>query len=375
MRTPDSDSGTNITPYLRAANVGDGVLRLEDVKEMHFESAELDRHRLLPGDVLVTEASGSRDQVGQTALYSGEVPGVAMQNTLLRLRPRPGTEARYLYWWSRFAFGSGLYAEASQGLGIWHLGSERMQRLQVPVMPLEDQRRIADFLAEQVALLDRASELRSEHLRLGAERFVSLRRSLLDRLHHEHGQITLRHAVKCLDGQRIPLNAEQRAERKGDIPYWGAGSIVDCVDVALFSETLVLLGEDGAPFFDPYRDVAFAVREPVWVNNHIHALRPREGWDPDFLTHALNAVDYSAYITGATRDKLTQEDMRQIRLPLIREAEQATIAAQLNDEAAVIASLGRLLSDSRDLLRERKQALIMAAVNGDFDVTTARSVA
>ncbi len=36
MHTPDGDTGTNIVPYLRAANVGDGVLRLHDVKHMHF---------------------------------------------------------------------------------------------------------------------------------------------------------------------------------------------------------------------------------------------------------------------------------------------------------------------------------------------------
>ena len=48
----------------------------------------------------------------------------------------------------------------------------------------------------------------------------------------------LRYSVECLDGKRIPVETTQRAEMQGDIPYWGAGSIVDYVDRALFDEEL-----------------------------------------------------------------------------------------------------------------------------------------
>ncbi len=91
------------------------------------------------------------------------------QNTLLRLRSRSGTDGRFLYWWSRHAYGSGLYSEAAQGLGIWHLSSERLRALPFPVLPEEEQRRIADFLHDQVALLDRAASLREQQLHLIAE--------------------------------------------------------------------------------------------------------------------------------------------------------------------------------------------------------------
>ena len=98
--------------------------------------------------------------------------------------------------------------------------------------------------------------------------------------------------TKCLDGQRIPLNSEERGEMQGEIPYWGANGILDHVDKWLFDEPLVLLGEDGAPFFDKNKNVAFFVSDRVWVNNHIHVLRPNKAIKPSLLTHCLNCVDY-----------------------------------------------------------------------------------
>lgn len=122
---------------------------------------------------------------------------------------------------------------------------------------------------------------------------------------------------------------------QGDVPYWGAGGVVDYIDKSLFNEPLVLLGEDGAPFFENDRNVAFHVDGPTWVNNHIHALRP-VNIDPSFLTHSLNITDYAQYITGSTRDKLTQSDMLKVELTVPPLNEQRRIAAFLDDQVARI---------------------------------------
>src|SRR5690554_1937268 len=114
----------------------------------------------------------------------------------------------------------------------------------------------------------------------------------------------LKHLVKCLDGKRIPLNASQRGEMQGNIPYWGANKIVDYVNDWIFDEELILVGEDGAPFFDINKDVAFHVAGKIWPNNHVHVLRPNlKNVDPRFVVHAVNGADFYLYISGSTRDK------------------------------------------------------------------------
>lgn len=144
---------------------------------------------------------------------------------------------------------------------------------------------------------------------------------------------------------------------------------MDYIDDYLFNEELVLLGEDGAPFFDQLRDVAFLVREPVWVNNHIHVLRPGQLVRGDYLRDVLNAVDYVAYISGSTRDKLTQSEMAGIRVPLPSLDEQRRISERCDSpRSGCRCNCSRRLSA---LLRERRRALITACVTGEFDVSTA----
>ena len=174
--------------------------------------------------------------------------------------------------------------------------------------------------------------------------------------------------TNCLDGQRIPLNAEERGHMQGDYPYWGANSIVDYVDHWLFDEELVLLGEDGAPFFDRLRPVAFRVTGKIWVNNHAHVLRPQATMDAKFLAHALNCVDYRAFIDGSTRDKLTQGDMREIPIQCPEVKEQRVIAAFLERETAKIDAFIAKVRQAITFLSEFRTALISAAVTGKIDV-------
>ena len=76
----------------------------------------------------------------------------------------------------------------------------------------------------------------------------------------------LQYFIDCYDGRRVPVDAAERTP--GPYPYWGAGSIMDYVNDYLFDEELLLLGEDGAPFFDYTRPVAFYSNEKIWVNNY-----------------------------------------------------------------------------------------------------------
>ncbi len=173
--------------------------------------------------------------------------------------------------------------------------------------------------------------------------------------------------TQCLDGRRVPLNAQERGTKQGDYPYWGANSIVDYVDDWLFDEELVLIGEDGAPFFDSNRPVAFHVTGRIWVNNHIHVLRPNKKVVANFLTNVLNCVDYRTFIAGSTRDKLTQGDMNAISIQCPPLSEQTAIAAFLDRETAKIDALVAKKERLIQLLREKRTALTSHAVTRGLD--------
>ena len=179
----------------------------------------------------------------------------------------------------------------------------------------------------------------------------------------KHWKISkVKYVTRCLDGTRVPLNGEQRSNIKGDYPYWGANGIVDYVNQWIFDDYLILLGEDGAPFFDPFKDVAFNVEGKIWVNNHAHILKTSPKVVREFLTYALNQIDYYLYINGSTRDKLTQRDMGAIsfRLPPLRE--QTQIATYLDRETQKIDRLIEKQQQLIKLLQEKRQAVISHAV-------------
>src|SRR5690349_15942627 len=68
-------------PYLRAANIEDQELDLSDVATMPF--ADPEKHELQPGDILLTEGSGSKGLVGRSALYRGQLTPLYIQNHVL----------------------------------------------------------------------------------------------------------------------------------------------------------------------------------------------------------------------------------------------------------------------------------------------------
>ena len=165
-----------------------------------------------------------------------------------------------------------------------------------------------------------------------------------------------------LDGRRVPLNSEERGKILGDYPYWGSNGVVGYVDDYLFDEELVLVGEDGSPFFERYKDVSFYLNNKVWVNNHIHVLRNKDGILPKILVHSFNCVNYRNFITGSTRDKLNQSDLKNIPHPVPPLQEQQQISNYLDHKTQQIDSLIEKTQQKIELLKEQRTSMINQVV-------------
>lgn len=156
QRAPRNHSGDHMRPYLRAANVGWGGLRLEDINAMNFTDAEMLTYRLEPGDILLSEASGSPGDVGKPALWDGEIKDCAFQNTLIRVRTYDAAPRFLLYFFKYLAL-SGQFVEPSRGVGIHHLTRARLASWPTPDAPLKEQWRIVNILEDHLSRLDAAA--------------------------------------------------------------------------------------------------------------------------------------------------------------------------------------------------------------------------
>jgi type I restriction enzyme S subunit len=176
QRSPKRAVGPNLRPYLRAANVRWNGLDLSDVKSMDFNPNELEIYRLLPGDILLAEASGSADEVGKPAIWNDEIVDCCFQNTLIRVRPlvRP---VSFLYYHLLGDALSGRLGRAARGVGIHHLGAERADSWEVALPPLAEQQRIVAEVERHLSVIEAAENV----VRANLKRAERLRQAILQR--------------------------------------------------------------------------------------------------------------------------------------------------------------------------------------------------
>lgn len=173
--------------------------------------------------------------------------------------------------------------------------------------------------------------------------------------------------AECMDSYRKPINANERAVRSGDTPYYGATGQVGWIDDFLTNEQLILVGEDGAPFLDLFRDKAYIIEGKAWVNNHAHILRSYYGRVGNYyLKNYLNIFNYSKYVNGTTRLKLTQASLDIIPVPLPPLAEQQRIIDRIE---SLFAKLNDTKEKAQDVLKgfeARKAAILHNAFTGSL---------
>lgn len=66
----------------------DGYLDLSEVKTIPVRDKEIEKYRLLQGDLLITEG-GDPDKLGRAAIWNGEIEVCLHQNHIFKVRPDP----------------------------------------------------------------------------------------------------------------------------------------------------------------------------------------------------------------------------------------------------------------------------------------------
>jgi type I restriction enzyme, S subunit len=139
-------------PYLRNANVQWGQVDTRDVLTMDIPDGERDYFALRPGDLLVCEGG----EIGRCAIWRGGVGYMAFQKALHRVRPVCGIEPGYLRYAIEYLSRTGQLLPYATGSTIKHLPQQQLRRVQLPLPPHGEQRRIVDALEDHLSRLDAA---------------------------------------------------------------------------------------------------------------------------------------------------------------------------------------------------------------------------
>lgn len=294
-------------PWVSIADMNQGR-DIRSTKETITERAvrECNCRPVQAGTVLLSfKLSIGKVGVSRMPLYTNEA--IAS----LPIRNASQLDTGFLYWALKAADLTAGLDRAAKGLT---LNKPKLLAIELPVPPIGEQRRIAE-------VLDRADVLRARR-EMAVEALDGLAAATF---HHLFGGVRanpkgwrvlpIGQVTECLDRLRKPVKASERSA--GDVPYYGANGQQGWIDRALFDEPLVLVAEDGGHFDEPSRGVAYRIDGPAWVNNHAHVLRARPDMlETEYLHRVLRHYDFSPYISGTTRAKLTQAQLNAAEIPV-----------------------------------------------------------
>ena len=160
VRTP----GANPRRYITVAHVQRNWIDTADPRYFEVSDAELERWRLLPGDVLVIEGNGSADQIGRAALFKGEIGDCVHQNHVIRVRPNSSLLLpEYLNTYFNSPVGRDqMLVRSRTTSGLFNLSVGRINNIEVPLPPISAQRRIVAYLDDLQAKVDALKRLQED---------------------------------------------------------------------------------------------------------------------------------------------------------------------------------------------------------------------
>lgn len=189
-------------------------------------------------------------------------------------------------------------------------------------------------------------------------------------------EVPLEDCANILDAKRIPINTSERTKRTEGksrnelFPYYGATGEAGLIDDFIFEGEHLLIGEDGAPFFDKTKSVAFIVKDKFWVNNHAHILKAFDSVTSNkYLCHFLNQFNFQGFVAGSTRLKLNQANLKRIPVPLAPLNTQNAIVDKIEELFSHIDAGVEGLKQAKAKLQQYRQSVLKDAVKGKLTET------
>ena len=165
-------------PYLRVANVYANELRLEEIEVIGVADAEMAKLLVEPGDLLIVEGNGSKNQIGRLAIWDGSIEPCVHQNHLIKVRLVDPQLGKWILYWLLSPSGRSLVeVVASSTSGLYTLSVNKVGDLPIAIPPLPEQTRVVEEIERRFSVADELKAGAAANL----QRATRLRQSVLQR--------------------------------------------------------------------------------------------------------------------------------------------------------------------------------------------------
>ncbi|GAA4889147.1 restriction endonuclease subunit S [Saccharopolyspora cebuensis] len=368
--------------FLATPNIKGAEIDFENVNYIseyrYLESPEL---QLTEGDVLLAKDGNTLGVVNVTR----GIPRPATVNGSIAVLRSHGINSRFLRYVIASSPIQGHIGSVKDGMGVPHLFQRDIKQFPVPLPPLEEQRRIADFLDAETARIDKLVGLRKRQMALIDERYESALEREFNADSSRETRLKYLLAMRPRYGVLVPSFVDE------GVPLI---RVNDLLDLAGRSEGMLRIpGELSAQYSRTVTregDVLLSVvgtlgRSAIVpgelasanVNRAIAVLRPLSEVSNELLAIWLTTRSFIRQALDATASDTAQrtlgmEDLSNFRLPWPdRAADLKRLYAAVRAASDRRSKLSKVFQRQVTLLEERRQALITAAVTGQIDVSTA----
>ncbi|MER6820460.1 restriction endonuclease subunit S [Streptomyces cellulosae] len=380
---------------LRSTEIGlNGSIDAREPALRSLNPRDRARTRLREGDILVVRSSGSDLHLGKAGYVRESAAGLSFSNFLQRLRFTPAYDSRFAWYFLNCTDAKQQIRKlSSTTTGLQNLSGGLISELEIPSPPLQEQRHIADFLDAETTRIDRLISLRQEQLTLLNERSGSLiSEALQPDKSEERILVKVGHVCRLHPG--ISPSALPKADDTFVVrPYLQISNVQSGVlhlenvpHVALpgaLANTAKL--RRGDVLTTRVGDPDKLGRAAVWseeladclFESNIFALRPDVNLlVPEYLA-LMTRTAYGRHYFESTSSKTTglastnTGKILGFRIPLPDVETQRRHVEKVHKALAGMDRVRVVLTRQSAVLRERRQALITAAVTGQLDVSTA----
>lgn len=375
---------------LLGANLVLGVTERFEGDGRPAASEDLSKYKVVdPGDIIMNPLGKPHGSIGRS-----NVRGITSPAYWVLRCDETNYDSRYVHYLLRSEMMINEFQRCSKNLppNQFDLPWDQFRAFELAFPPIEEQRRIADYLDVQSKLTDEILALRRRQVSLLIEEQSEVLRGLVFSLNANVRP--LKHFVSKIGSGKTPRGGADVYADTGVLFLRSQNVYNDglrledvvCITSAMDSEMAqtrvfpgdLLLNITGG-------SIGRCARVPQDfpggnVNQHVCIVRP---FDPH-LAPILHSQLISPEVQAAIREVQVDGNREGLNfvqvsnLPLrIPEDPQSwhEIGENLTNSTSKVEALRRLLSDQDASLRELKSSLISAAVTGEFDVATGRSVA
>lgn len=343
---------TNFRPH--------GALSLDDVAEIEVESKQLEKRRLQKGDIILERSGGGPKQpVGRVVLFNVDDGVFSFSNftSVVRITDKTKVEPAYLHqvlnWWHASGVTEGIQ---SRSTGIRNLDFKTYKTLEVPLPPLEEQRRIVAVLDEAFEGLARARAHAEANLQNAWELFESF---LGDQF--LHGGVGNKN---CTVGDLITLqrgfDITKKDQREGPFPVVSSGGIKSHHDTPMAKAPGVVIGRKGSI------GSVYFVEEDFWPHDTTLWVKDFKGNDPQLVYYLMRGLSLIELDTGAANPSLNRNLVHPLVMSWPEENNQSEIATRIYEVEVQSLELQRYYSTKLQDLDDLRQSLLQKAFAGEL---------